>query len=109
MLLMGSIFLAITLATPQGMQEYAAKHVEPYEVRCMVKLWTKESNWRYKAKSPTHDYGIPQRHMKGKSQRQIDKFLASPLHQIHWGIGYVRHRYGDFCSALDFHKRHNWY
>ena len=109
MIIMGSIFLAITLATPQGLQEYAAKHVEPYEVKCMVKLWTKESNWRYEAKSPTHDYGVPQRHMKGKSKNEIAKFRASPIAQIHWGIGYVRHRYGNFCTALDFHKRHNWY
>ncbi len=109
MITMGSILLAITLSTPQGLQAYAAKHVEPYEVKCMIKLWTKESNWRVEAKSPTHDYGIPQRHMKGKSKRQIEKFRASPVMQIHWGIGYVRHRYGDFCSALHFHNRHNWY
>ena len=31
------------------------------QYKCLEKLWDRESNWRWKAKSPTSDYGIPQR------------------------------------------------
>lgn len=103
------ISLIMMMNSPAEYQEYAAKHVHTYEIQCMKELWRKESNWRPQAKSPTHDYGIPQRHMKGKTKAEIDAFRKSPRLQIHWGINYVRHRYGDFCSALAFHKRNNWY
>ena len=103
------ITLMMMMNTPNEYKEYAAKHVHKYEVKCMNELWGRESAWNYRAKSKTHDYGIPQRHMKGKSQAEIDAFRASPKLQIQWGIGYVRHRYGDFCTALKFHDRWNWY
>ena len=104
MLLMGSIFLAITLATPQGLQEYAAKQVEPYEVRCMVKLWTKESNWRYKAKNKQSSaYGIPQ---------LLNMKETNPYKQIDLGLKYIaKHRVykGSPCKALNHHKKRGWY
>jgi len=109
MIPLGSIFLAIVMMTPQGLQQYASNLVNPYEVKCMIQLWDKESRWRYQAKSPTDDYGIPQRHMRGKSKAQIHAFITSPVEQIDWGIKYVRHRYGDFCTALNFHLRFNYY
>jgi len=76
---------------------------------CLGKLWGKESAWKPTAKSPTHDYGIPQRHMKGKSEAQISAFLSNPKGQIEWGVGYIVHRYETACNALSFHKRNNWY
>jgi hypothetical protein len=33
----------------------------PRQFGCLVKLWTKESNWRWNADNPTSSaYGIPQ-------------------------------------------------
>ena len=78
-------------------QEYADPHKQ---FGCLAKLWGKESAWNYQAKSPTHDYGIPQRHMKDNSQKEIDKFMKHPHTQIQWGLGYIEHRYQSACGAL---------
>jgi len=47
--------------------------------------------------------------MPKHSKKQIEKFLRDPKGQIDWGIGYIRHRYGDVCSALAHHKERGWY
>lgn len=67
---------------------------------CLAQLWGKESAWNYKAKSPTHDYGIPQRHMKHNSRAQIQDFLKHPHPQIRWGLNYIKTRYESPCGAL---------
>lgn len=103
------MILAMTLNTTAEYKDFARKLVTAKEFPCLVKLWTKESNWRFKAKSPTNDYGIPQRNMPKHSKKQIEKFRSSPIEQIEWGVGYIRHRYGDACKALDHHLRRNWY
>ncbi len=71
------------------------------EFKCLSQLWGKESAWNYKAKSPTHDYGIPQRHMKRNSKAQIAKFMESPHTQIQWGLNYIKVRYETPCGALE--------
>ena len=76
---------------------------------CLGKLWGKESAWNHEAQSPTHDYGIPQRHMSRNTQKEIDKFLNDPINQIIWGLGYIEHRYGSPCKAWQFHEMRNWY
>lgn len=67
---------------------------------CLKILWGKESAWNYKAKSPTHDYGIPQRHMSHNTKEQIADFMKHPHTQIQWGIGYIKSRYDTPCGAL---------
>lgn len=86
------------------------------QYRCLAQLWGKESAWNYKAKSPTHDYGIPQRHMKHNSKAQIADFMKHPHIQIRWGLGYIEHRYDTPCGALkswlaraDKNGRGGWY
>ena len=79
------------------------------QFKCLGKLWGKESAWNYKAKSPTQDYGIPQRHMSHNSQQEIAKFLSDPVTQITWGLNYIKVRYGSPCEALKFHNERNWY
>lgn len=71
------------------------------EWKCLAILWGKESAWDYRKKSITHDYGIPQRHMKHNTPAQIAEFLRHPYPQIEWGVGYIAHRYNTPCSALD--------
>lgn len=101
--------LAMTLNTTAEFQDYARKQVSQREFACLLKLWTKESNWRPQAASPTKDYGIPQRNMPRHTKKQIEKFRKDPKAQIDWGIGYIRHRYGDACKALNHHRANNWY
>lgn len=101
--------LLLTSFTTVEYQNYARKLVTIKEFPCLVKLWQKESNWRPEAKSPTNDYGIPQRNMPKHTKQEINKFRSNWAKQIDWGVGYIRHRYGTACDALDHHKRHNWY
>jgi len=103
------LILVMTLNTTVEYQNYARKLVSYKEFPCLVQLWMKESNWRPEAKSPTHDYGIPQRNMPRHSKKEIQKFRSNPYAQIEWGVGYIRHRYKDACKALDHHLRRNWY
>ena len=86
------------------------------EFKCLRALWGKESAWNHKAKSPTHDYGIPQRNMKHNNPKQIRDFLKDPQSQIRWGLGYIKHRYDSPCGALkawlsraDKNGRGGWY
>lgn len=79
------------------------------EQKCLRSLWGKESAWDYTAKSPTHDYGIPQRHMRGDTQEQIDAFMKSYIIQIDWGLNYISTRYGSPCNAWESWQVKRWY
>ena len=74
------------------------------EFICLEKLWTKESNWRPKAKNKhSSAYGIPQL-LKMKE--------TNPYKQIDLGLKYIaKHRVykGDVCKALSHHRKHGWY
>jgi membrane-bound lytic murein transglycosylase MltF len=86
------------------------------QYKCLAHLWGKESAWNHKAKSPTHDYGIPQRHMSHNTPKQIRDFLQDPQAQIKWGLNYIESRYDSPCGALktwlsraDKNGRGGWY
>ena len=82
---------------------YAHIKVGSYkEFVCLEKLWTKESNWRYKAKNKQSSaYGIPQL-LKMKE--------TNPYKQIDLGLRYIDKRYkGSPCKALAHHKEKGWY
>jgi hypothetical protein len=74
------------------------------EFVCLEKLWTKESNWRPKAKNKhSSAYGIPQL-LKMKE--------TNPYKQIDLGLKYIaQHRVykGDVCKAFAHHRKHGWY
>ena len=74
------------------------------EFVCLEKLWSKESNWRPKAKNKhSSAYGIPQL-LKMKE--------TNPYKQIDLGLKYIaKHRVykGDVCKALAHHRKHGWY
>ena len=95
-----------TYARALASSEYNWKHEE---LKCLVKLWGKESAWDYQAESPTQDYGIPQRHMSKNTKEEIEKFLSSPVLQVSWGLNYIDHRYGSPCEAWEHHEKRNWY
>jgi hypothetical protein len=74
------------------------------EFVCLEKLWTKESNWRPKAKNKhSSAYGIPQL-LKMKE--------TNPYKQIDLGLKYIaKHRLykGSPCLALSHHRKFGWY
>ena len=81
------------------------------QFQCVKKLWHKESRWNPASISPTHDYGIPQRHMRKASDQAKAKFLENPYAQILWGLSYIEHRYGEggACKAWAHSQRKGWY
>lgn len=82
---------------------YAHIKVGSYkEFVCLEKLWTRESNWRYKAKNKhSSAYGIPQ---------LLNMKERNPYKQIDLGLKYIDKRYkGSPCKALSHHKKRGWY
>jgi hypothetical protein len=71
------------------------------EHECLVKLYTKESNWRPEAKNGSH-HGIPQ----GRSEylARVDGYK-----QVQWGLNYIGHRYGEPCIAFQHWKDKGWH
>ena len=72
-----------------------------HQFNCLLRLYTKESNWRPKAKNGSH-YGIPQ----GRST-----YLANVngYKQIDWGLKYIYARHDTPCGAWSHFKKRNWH
>ena len=107
-LILGSIFIQSVPAKANtnaidAYKIYAHMKIGSYkEFVCLEKLWTKESNWRPKAKNKLSTaYGIPQL-LKMKE--------TNPYKQIDLGLRYIDKRYkGSPCKALSHHKKMGWY
>ena len=69
------------------------------------KLWTKESNWNYKAKNKSGAAGIPQ--LKGGSK--VPNFDKDYKIQIEHGFSYIKTRYGSPNAAWNYHQKKGWY
>lgn len=71
-------------------------------VRCLITLWTRESNFRPQALNRSSGAGgIPQ--ILGMNPN-------TPTHrQIQRGLAYIQHRYQTPCNALAHHNRRGWY
>lgn len=72
------------------------------DTRCLLTLWTRESNFRPQARNKHSGAGgIPQ---------ILGLDPATPTHQqIERGLTYIAHRYGSPCQALRHHDRRGWY
>ena len=107
-LVLGSIFIQSVPAKADinaidAYKIYAHIKVGSYkEFVCLEKLWTKESNWRYKAKNKQSSaYGIPQL-LKMKE--------TNPYKQIDLGLRYIDKRYkGNACAAWQHWRSKGWY
>lgn len=98
--------------TPYGAKQVAFsiirteyKRWNASQEKCLVKLWTRESHWNYKA----HNYssgahGIPQSYPAIKMESVGLDWRTNPVTQIRWGLNYIDKRYGSPCKAL---YRHN--
>ena len=77
---------------------------------CLVKLWERESNWRWNATNKSSGaYGIPQSLPATKMAKAGADWRTDPETQVRWGIGYIDGRYGSPCAALVHSDEHNWY
>jgi len=81
-----------------------------YQYSCLNTLWTKESNWNYRAKNPrTGAHGIPQALPANRMDIISTDWRTNPITQIEWGLRYISIRYDTPCRALSKFKRHRYY
>ena len=85
------------------------KMVSATDYTCLSTIIMAESSWNPHNISPTHDYGLPQRHMPTHSQKQIKAWLSDTHKQLTWMIAYTKARYGSPCLAAQARDRQNWY
>ena len=77
---------------------------------CLVKLWERESNWRWNAENKSSGaYGIPQSLPGSKMASAGADWRTNPDTQIRWGLSYISGRYNTPCAALAHSDEHNWY
>jgi len=77
---------------------------------CLDNLWTKESNWNYKARNKTSGaHGIPQALPATKMEIVGTDWRTNPVTQLTWGLKYIEERYEYPCKAWNKSKRSNWY
>jgi hypothetical protein len=100
-------------ASPAYNKAYAKKTMaEEYnwgskQYNCLVKLWTKESNWRVNADNPNSSaYGIPQALPGNKMGKG---WKSDPHVQINWGLKYIQGRYDTPCGAWSAFRSKGWY
>ena len=101
---------------PQGAKKVAkALIAEKYQwneeqYSCLNKLWTKESNWNYKARNKVSGaHGIPQALPATKMEIVGTDWRTNPVTQISWGLKYINERYDTPCKAWSKFKRSRWY
>lgn len=77
---------------------------------CVIKLWDKESNWRWWADNPSSSaYGIPQALPGRKMASAGADWKTNPVTQIRWGLKYIKDRHGSPCGAWSHSKQRGWY
>ncbi|MEU0516494.1 lytic transglycosylase domain-containing protein [Streptosporangium sp. NPDC006007] len=80
------------------------------QFQCLDSLWTRESNWNHQAHNPSSGaYGIPQALPGSKMSDSGGDWRSNPITQIHWGLRYIKSRYGSPCGAWGHFRSSNWY
>jgi hypothetical protein len=80
------------------------------QFRCLDSLWTRESNWNHRAYNQSSGaYGIPQALPGSKMGGSGGDWRYNPFTQIHWGLSYIKSRYGSPCGAWGHFQSSNWY
>jgi hypothetical protein len=106
---------AVAVDDPAAAQAYASAQLGTYgwapdQMQCLMKLWTKESEWKTTATNASSGaYGIVQSLPAEKMASAGGDYLTNYQTQINWGLNYVKERYGSPCDALNFHYANNWY
>lgn len=91
-------------------RRYAQEKLGSVQFSCIDRIFTRESNWRTKARNKySGAYGIPQALPGSKMAVIANDWKLNPVTQVKWGIRYVNARYGSACEAWEFMKVNGWY
>ncbi len=112
----GSGGLPASAKTPAAAKAYAKRFMSkeygwgPDQQRALVALWTRESDWDYRATNPSSGaYGIPQSLPGNKMAAAGKDWRSNPRPQIRWGLDYIKQTYGTPVGAWGFFQANNWY
>ncbi len=106
---------AVPGKTPASAKTLAKKQVSARgwssaQYKCLVKLWEKESNWKYTARNRSSGaYGIPQALPARKMASAGKDWRTNPATQIEWGLKYIADRHDTPCGAWGHSQRRGWY
>ena len=76
----------------------------------LVKLWTRESHWRWNAENESSGaYGIPQSLPANKMASAGANWHEDASIQITWGINYIKSKYGNPSEAWKHSEKFGWY
>ena len=79
------------------------------QMPCLYNLWMHESHWSTTSANPSGAYGIQQALPGVKMAAYGADWRTNPATQIRWGLGYIKGRYGDACTAWGHFQTYNWY
>jgi len=101
----------LTPAKPFAHTLYLRQGGNARQWRCLVKLWTMESNWRVAAVNKDGGArGIPQALPASKMAQFGRDYKYDYQTQIRWGLRYIKtHWNNNACNALAHEKRVGWY
>ena len=101
--------------SPSQAQSTAYGMIQSYgwgdsQFQCLVKLWNRESGWRWNAENPySGAYGIPQSLPASKIATAGSDWRTNAVTQMRWGLSYISGRYGTPCGAWAHSEETNWY
>lgn len=100
--LSGAATVTVPASSPKDIarQKLAAFGWDASQFSCLDAIWTRESNWNYRAENVySGAYGIPQSLPASKMATAGSDYLTNPATQIQWGLEYIRASYGSPCGA----------
>ena len=98
------------LAGSRLAKRYADSRLNATQFGCLLKLWNRESGWRWNALNRSSGaYGIPQALPGTKMAKAGSDWRTNPITQVKWGLGYISGRYGTACAALRHSNQTGWY
>lgn len=105
-----------THASAEDAKKIARSRMKAYgwddddEYECLVRIWTRESGWRWNAENTSSGaYGIPQSLPGSKMASAGQDWRDNASTQIKWGLDYILQRYKTPCGAWAVWQTRNWY
>jgi resuscitation-promoting factor RpfB len=100
--LSGAASVTVPASNPKDIArlKLAAFGWDASQFSCLDAIWTRESNWNYRAENVySGAYGIPQSLPASKMATAGPDYLTNPATQIQWGLEYIKSSYGSPCAA----------